>query len=76
MTVPFSRNGQNRGILRGAAATAQDVNATVSVLSLDPGLERLTSRGIPDPEDWIRQKEWIGPPENKLRERVGGSTDP
>ncbi len=48
------RTGQIRGILRGAAATAQNLNATVSALSLDPGLERLTSRGIPDAEDWER----------------------
>ena len=48
------RSGQIRAILRGAAAVPPDVNATVSALSLDPGLERLTSRGIPDPEDWTR----------------------
>ncbi len=48
------RTGQIRAILRGAAATPPNVDATVSALSLDQGLERLTSRGIPDPEDWKR----------------------
>ena len=48
------RTGQIRGILRGAAAAPQNVDATVSALSLDPGLERLTSRGIPGPDDWTQ----------------------
>ena len=48
------RNGQIRAILRGAEAAPQRVDATVSTLSLDPGLERLTSRGIPDPESWTQ----------------------
>ena len=48
------RDGQIRAILRGAEAAPQRVDATVSTLSLDPGLERLTSRGIPDPESWTQ----------------------
>ena len=48
------RTGQIRGILRGAAAAPPNVDATVSALSLDPGLERLTSRGIPGPDDWTQ----------------------
>ena len=48
------RTGQIRAILRGAAAAPESVDATVSALSLDPGLERLTSRGIPDPEGWTQ----------------------
>ena len=48
------RNGQIRAILRGAEAAPPSVDATVSTLSLDPGLERLTSRGIPDPDDWTQ----------------------
>ena len=47
-------NGQIRAILRGAEAAPSNQGATVSTLSLDPGLERLTSRGIPDPEDWTQ----------------------
>ena len=49
-----SRTGQIRGILRGSAATPPNLDITVSALSLDPGLERLTSRGIPDPDDWAQ----------------------
>ena len=45
---------QQRGIRRGAAAAPQNVDATVSALSLDPGWERLTSRGIPGPDDWTQ----------------------
>ena len=48
------RTGQIRAILRGAAAAPESVDATVSALSLDPGLERLSSRGIPDPEGWTQ----------------------
>ena len=48
------RTGQIRAVLRGADAASANLDATVSALSLDPGLERLTSRGIPDPEDWTR----------------------
>ena len=49
-----TRTGQIRAILRGASAAPQNVDTAVSELSLDPGLERLTSRGIPDPEAWTR----------------------
>ena len=48
------RTGQIRAILRGADAASQNLDATVSALSLAPGLERLTSRGIPDPDDWTQ----------------------
>ena len=48
------RTGQIRAILRGAQAAPQNLDATVSALSLAPGLERLTSRGIPDPDDWTQ----------------------
>ena len=48
------QTGQIRAILRDAATAPENVDATVSALSLDPGLEELTSRGIPDPEDWAR----------------------
>ena len=48
------RGGQIRGILRGVTPTALTQGNSASALSLDPGLERLTSRGIPDPEDWTR----------------------
>ena len=47
------RSGQIRAILRGVAAALPNLDATVSALSLPAGLERLTSRGIPDPNDWI-----------------------
>ena len=48
------RTGQIRAILRGAEAALPNLDSTVSALSLDPGLERMTSRGIPDPEDWTQ----------------------
>ena len=48
------RTGQIRAILRGAEAAPPNLDATVSALSLAPGLERLTSRGIPDPDDWTQ----------------------
>ena len=48
------RSGQVRGILRGSAATGLAGADTVSALSREPGLEVLTSRGIPDREDWTR----------------------
>ena len=48
------RTGQIRGVLRGAEAAPENLDATLSALSLDSGLERLTSRGIPDPDDWTR----------------------
>ena len=49
-----SRTGQIRAILRGAEAAPQNLDATVSALSLDPALDWLTSRGIPDPDDWTQ----------------------
>ena len=49
-----SRTGQIRAILRGAEAAVQNVDATASALFSDPGMERLTSRGVPDYEDWTR----------------------
>ena len=48
------QTGQIRALLRGAEAAPQNVDATVAALSLDAGLQRLTSRGIPDPEDWTQ----------------------
>ena len=48
------RSGQVRAILRGAEAVPPNLDATVSSLSLDAGLERSTSRGIPDSEDWTQ----------------------
>ena len=48
------RTRQIRAILRGAEAAPRNVDAAVSALLPGPGLERLTSRGIPDPEDWTR----------------------
>ena len=48
------QTGQIRAILRGPEATPAHLDATVSALSLDPGLERWTSRGIPGPDDWTR----------------------
>ena len=48
------RTGQVRAVLRGAEAAPPNVDATVSAMSLDPGLERLTSHGLPEPEDWNR----------------------
>ena len=48
------RTGQVRGILRGSAATGLARDDAVSTLTREPGLEVLTSRGIPDREDWTR----------------------
>ena len=56
-TVTILRSPQTRqirAILRGAEAAQPNLDATVSALSLDPGLERLSSCGIPDPGDWTR----------------------
>ena len=50
--LPDFRNGQIRAILRDAAAAPHNMDATVSALPSDTVLERLTSRGIPDSEDW------------------------
>ena len=46
--------GQIRGILRDVTAAALIRGTTASGLSLDPGMEMLTSRGIPAREDWTR----------------------
>ena len=46
------RTGQIRGILRGGTDAAVSRSTAASTLTLDPGLETLTSRGIPDPESW------------------------
>ena len=48
------RTGQIRGILRGPRAVALARGDTAAALALEPDLEILTSRGIPDPEDWRR----------------------
>ncbi len=48
------RSGQVRGILRGSGATRLARDDMVSALTREPGLEVLTSRGIPDREDWTR----------------------
>ncbi len=47
--------GQVRGFLRnGPAITAADGRATAARMLAEPGLERLFSRGIPDPAAWRR----------------------
>ena len=48
------RSGQIRGILRGSAASGLARDDAVSALIREPGLEVMTSRGIPDREDWTR----------------------
>ena len=48
------RTGEIRGILRGRAAGTGSGDDAVSALALEPGLEVLTSRGIPGPEEWSR----------------------
>ena len=48
------RTREIRGILRDRSDAVLTRGKAVSALSLDPGLERLTSRGLPDPEDWRR----------------------
>ena len=48
------RTGQIRGILRGSEATGLARGYTVSALTREPDMEVLTSRGIPDREDWGR----------------------
>ncbi len=48
------QTGQIRAILRGRSAASQDGGNTAAALSSEPGLEVLTSRGIPDPQDWTR----------------------
>ena len=49
-----SRTGEIRGILRDLPAGDGSGDDTASALALEPGLEVLTSRGIPGPEDWRR----------------------
>ena len=48
------RTGQIRGILRDRPDATQVRDDAVSALSQEPGMEVLTSRGIPDPDDWTR----------------------
>lgn len=48
------RTGQVRGILRDLPAAAQARADSLSALSVDLGLEALTSCGIPEPGDWRR----------------------
>ena len=48
------RTGQIRGILRGSEARDLARADTVSALTREPGMEVMTSRGIPDREDWGR----------------------
>ena len=48
------RSGQIRGILRDLSPADVTRGEAAAALSQDPGLEVLTSRGIPDPEDWNR----------------------
>ena len=48
------RTGEVRGILRGQQAAALTPGSEAAALALEPGLEMLTSRGIPDREDWER----------------------
>ena len=61
------RTGQIRGILRGVTSSDLTQGTRGSALMPSQGLERLTSRGIPDPEDWTRHKQQVVRPENKLR---------
>ncbi len=48
------RTGEIRGILRDLPAGDGSGDDTASALASEPGLEVLTSRGIPGPEDWRR----------------------
>ena len=48
------RTGEIRGIFRGRGAGTGSGDDAVSALALEPGLEVLTSRGIPGPEEWSR----------------------
>ncbi|MCY3778235.1 MAG: M66 family metalloprotease, partial [Candidatus Aminicenantes bacterium] len=48
------RTGQIRGILRERPSAILARDTATSALVLDEGLEVLTSRGLPDPEDWSR----------------------
>ena len=49
-----ARTRQIRAILRDAQVTPRNLDATVSAQSVETGLERLTSRGIPSPNDWAQ----------------------
>ena len=50
-----ARTGEIRGILRDVTPPAALTRGNAAAaLSLDPGVEMLTSRGIPDLEDWRR----------------------
>ena len=48
------RTGEIRGILRDVTPAALTRGKAAAALSLDPGVEMLTSRGIPELEDWRR----------------------
>ena len=48
------RTGEIRGILRDVTPAARTRSNAAAALSLDPGVEMLTSRGIPELEDWRR----------------------
>ena len=48
------RTGEFRGILRGLAGKSGSGDDAVSALAVEPGLEVLTSRGIPGAKDWSR----------------------
>ena len=48
------RTGQIRAILRDRSAADLASDNAVSALSREPGMEAMTSRGIPDPDDWTR----------------------
>ena len=52
--VRESRTGEIRGIFRGPAAGDGSGSDAVSALAVEPGVEVLTSRGIPEAEDWGR----------------------
>ncbi len=61
------RTGQIRAILRGEEAAPENLDAAVSSLSVEPGMERMTSRGIPDPDDWTQWKRQVVHSENDIR---------
>ena len=46
--------GAIRGILQGTPAETLARGGPAALLSANPGLQVLTSRGIPDPEAWRR----------------------
>ena len=48
------RTGEIRGILRRRATGTGSGDDAVSALALEPGMEVLTSRGIPETEEWSR----------------------